>query len=884
MFHKLLDKYNRLGLIFLVFLFFIVPGRLGWFDGLPIEQFHELIFLTVILLLFFFLPIDWKRIPAGTVYLLILLLAVKILIGQISLPAGLNGSYYYPDFNGVIQQIRIDPEINFRNLGYSFKERPLPLGFFNNFLEFPNHLGEPANLPFASNWQGYLHVPPGKRSLALRSNGWTKIYLDHKLVFDTAVSPDEISFETTGPPNNIFPIKILFLAPAVSEKFIKLSWEGYPNSPPIRGHLFPEKFSNFQIYLDGLASIFDFLIKLAALAVVFFIFGRGVAGAIWKKWFQSWKPYLLLSLIIVLFSLSRRLLSEAQSPYFNLLAPGNDPRTYETFARHLLTSGDWTMITYEKGVYYWQILYYYLLAISHFIFGESLFPISFLQIIFLSATGLLAIQLTRLFIKKDSRLFLPIFFFTVLNPLAAGAAFWFYPIGTFLVVLAATFLFLGEKRTGYFLAAGITAALAVLMRTNFITWLPLIFLWFVLRWRRHFWRPALIFLIGLVITLSPVLIRNRLVAGQWAILSRSASTANFTLGTPVPADFRPSGTKYERLNKFLEPVFDGRAEPVIQWIVERPGDYLKVLKKKFLTQLGVGETADAGWLIVPFLIFIISSVIFLIKPGLFSEKARRSDWLPLGGFILIQLITLTIFSVNNSRYTMPIIPFLWLFVFILPLPFVKNPLPPNLRERIMNNYNFASWPTRIFLRLRWLVMPFEIIEPSVPKTGVIIDVGCGHGLLAHYLAASGPQRYVIGIEKNKNLTSISKKSARGAKNLEFRTGDAAISLLPKSEAIIFIDLLHHLSYADQKKALAMAVRSLRGDGRLIIKEIEKEKTWRYYWNLFHDRILRQSGPTFHKTSLQLKAELRALGLKIETEAHYYHLAYHHNLLVARTSQ
>lgn len=48
-----------------------------------------------------------------------------------------------------------------------------------------------------------------------------------------------------------------------------------------------------------------------------------------------------------------------------------------------------------------------------------------------------------------------------------------------------------------------------------------------------------------------------------------------------------------------------------------------------------------------------------------------------------------------------------------------------------------SLGTKIFLHLRWWLTPYARMAAYVPKTAKVLDVGCGHGLLAMELAPDG---------------------------------------------------------------------------------------------------------------------------------------------------
>ncbi len=47
-----------------------------------------------------------------------------------------------------------------------------------------------------------------------------------------------------------------------------------------------------------------------------------------------------------------------------------------------------------------------------------------------------------------------------------------------------------------------------------------------------------------------------------------------------------------------------------------------------------------------------------------------------------------------------------------------------------------SLGTKLFLHLRWWLTPYERMAVYVPKTGKVLDIGCGHGLLAMEMALS----------------------------------------------------------------------------------------------------------------------------------------------------
>lgn len=61
-------------------------------------------------------------------------------------------------------------------------------------------------------------------------------------------------------------------------------------------------------------------------------------------------------------------------------------------------------------------------------------------------------------------------------------------------------------------------------------------------------------------------------------------------------------------------------------------------------------------------------------------------------------------------------------------------------------YAGASAAARVHVRVRWHSCPFRAIAEEVPRAGRILEVGCGHGLLAAFLALESRARTVRGID------------------------------------------------------------------------------------------------------------------------------------------
>ena len=173
-----------------------------------------------------------------------------------------------------------------------------------------------------------------------------------------------------------------------------------------------------------------------------------------------------------------------------------------------------------------------------------------------------------------------------------------------------------------------------------------------------------------------------------------------------------------------------------------------------------------------------------------------------------------------------------------------------LPREVQGLYAAAPARVRAHIGLRWRSCPFDAVAARVPKSGRILEVGCGYGAFAAWLAMASPARAVLGIDIASDRIGEAQAAARRAEaatrnaaaNLEYRTG--AKGELPAGpwDAILFIDILYLLLPADQEKLLRAAARALAPGGVLLVKEVSNrpraKAAWAFLQEILAVRVLR----------------------------------------------
>lgn len=158
--------------------------------------------------------------------------------------------------------------------------------------------------------------------------------------------------------------------------------------------------------------------------------------------------------------------------------------------------------------------------------------------------------------------------------------------------------------------------------------------------------------------------------------------------------------------------------------------------------------------------------------------------------------------------------------------------------------------------LRGLILPLKEIDKIVPNSGKIIDLGCGQGQIASFIAKK-ERRNVIGVDLNTSRLPKLKSN-----NLRFEHADIIKYPLHQVDVVILSDVLHHIDFRNQQIILSKIFKGLKRGGILVIKEIDTKQFVRSHLSRFWDFVFYPKDKIYFSNSKDMKQSLEKLGFKV----------------------
>jgi len=169
----------------------------------------------------------------------------------------------------------------------------------------------------------------------------------------------------------------------------------------------------------------------------------------------------------------------------------------------------------------------------------------------------------------------------------------------------------------------------------------------------------------------------------------------------------------------------------------------------------------------------------------------------------------------------------------------------------------------------------------------IVDIGCGLGLLAHYLRGRGCTAPIRGYDFDARKINLAAGAAMraGLHDVRFDIGDVA-ELPPQAANLVLLDVLHYLDVDSRKNLLQLLAARARDGGEVLIRGAVRERSWRYGLTIAQECWTRWSGwipspaPITFPTVGEILEPFEAAGCRCEARPLWGRTPFNSHLIVA----
>jgi 1-acyl-sn-glycerol-3-phosphate acyltransferase len=192
------------------------------------------------------------------------------------------------------------------------------------------------------------------------------------------------------------------------------------------------------------------------------------------------------------------------------------------------------------------------------------------------------------------------------------------------------------------------------------------------------------------------------------------------------------------------------------------------------------------------------------------------------------------------------------------------------RHSIRSLYNYRGAFVESYVAWKLRLDPlYSRIDEFVPHAGVVVDAGCGYGLLSNIIARKSLGRSVIGIDLDARKIRVAQATALAVPNVQFELGDLLDIQFPQADAVILVDVLHYWSKEKQRNLITKACNAVHPGGVLIFREAYRSKGASHWFTAQTERFAttfghnhRGDGLHFYEEDFYIRA-FESNGLMVE---------------------
>jgi 1-acyl-sn-glycerol-3-phosphate acyltransferase len=154
--------------------------------------------------------------------------------------------------------------------------------------------------------------------------------------------------------------------------------------------------------------------------------------------------------------------------------------------------------------------------------------------------------------------------------------------------------------------------------------------------------------------------------------------------------------------------------------------------------------------------------------------------------------------------------------------------PVYFRDKLIKNYIYKGavleWYMRIKLRLE---NNYSLFLDRVPRTGSVVDLGCGYGNVSLMLGFISRQRQVTGVDYDEDKIAMASNAPTKPDNVHFICSDVLNYHFSPTDTFLLSDVLHYMPEEQQVSLLEKCIANLKEGGSVLIRDANADLSGRH---------------------------------------------------------
>jgi 2-polyprenyl-3-methyl-5-hydroxy-6-metoxy-1,4-benzoquinol methylase len=124
---------------------------------------------------------------------------------------------------------------------------------------------------------------------------------------------------------------------------------------------------------------------------------------------------------------------------------------------------------------------------------------------------------------------------------------------------------------------------------------------------------------------------------------------------------------------------------------------------------------------------------------------------------------------------------------------------------------------------------------------MIVDIGCGYGMISYMLSFTSEKRNILGIDYDSDKIRLANNCISKNERISFVAADAVTYNYPNSDVFLLSDVLHYIPEEKQDELLTNCISHLNPGGIIMIRDADKDLKKRHLGTRYTEFFSTHSG-------------------------------------------